>query len=261
MTDHFPFGAALEPRKPFAPAACRVFLLGASPGALHVSWTPPDPFRPVAALAVDNEPQPFWTGKDEAERIEAWAKQVGWQEAWGTVGPAGPFNGSSGQWLDQKVLSPLKSSRAETWMTDCVDTYRFTFGQQEVVTERFAPFAQKLGLPWAGVPDSMKHVDEEQLAWETRERHAKRLMNELRAAQPKLVVTLGNVALRVFAGLADLSTPEALEPNEAYGKELGATVGGKAVTWLPLIHPGMRSKEWQAVHAKWIRARTRPAGK
>lgn len=259
MTDStFPFGSPLSPRPPSATSARRLFLLGPHPGALHVEWTPPAPFQRIAALAVDNEPEPFWTARDEEEQLEAWKQRVGWKAEWGTVGPAGPLNGSSGLWLDQKVLSPLKATRAETWMTSCLDTYRYSHGQQEVVTSRFAPVAEKLKLPWSGVPDALRNVEEDQLVAEARGQQ-KRLLAEFRVAMPRLVVTLGNVALRVFAQLANVPEPEPLKPNKDYGTQSDVLVAGRSVTWLPLSHPGMRSKEWQAVHAKWIRAKTRPA--
>ncbi len=184
---------------------------------------------------------------------------MGWREEWGKVGPVGPINGSSGQWLDERLLKPLRTRRDETWMTDCLDTYRFTFGQQEVVTGKFAPFAAKLGLPWSGVPDELRHLDEDQIAQESFTHHHKRLLAELRLAAPRMVVTLGNAALRVFARLASIPEPELLKPNKDYGTEVIATVAGLQVTWLPLIHPGQRSKEWLATHTKWIRARTKPA--
>ncbi len=254
----FPFGSPVQKRAPSAPSARRLFLLGAHPSALHVEWNPPRPFQRVAALAVDNEPVHFWTGRDEAEQIAAWVKRSGWREEWGTVGSAGPLNGSSGLWLDQKVLSPLKATRAETWMTDCIDTYRFSYGQEEVVKEKFEPFAAKHGLAWSGVPEALHHLEEDELVLQTREHHEKRLIAELRVAQPKLVVTLGNAALRVFAKLAAVAEPELLKPNKDYGTERIVSVVGQAVTWLPLIHPGQRSKEWQAAHTRWIRVRTRP---
>lgn len=253
----FPFGRPLEARKPTATAACRLFLLGAYPSALHVEWRPPAPFQRVAALAVDNEPEPFWTGRDEEERIEAWKTTVGWRAEWGSVGPVGPLNGSSGLWLDQKVLSPLRATRAETWVTDCLDTYRFSKGQEEVVTGKYAPFAEKLGLQWKGVPATLRHPSEDQIVSETRDHHLKRLMTELRVAQPRIVVTLGNAALRVFAALVDRSEPEKLVPGKDYGAPIEVTVAGKPATWLPLVHPGQRSKEWQAVHARWVHLRPR----
>ncbi len=259
MTDSYPFGSPLSARAPSATGPARIFLLAPYPSALHVEWTPPAPFQRVAALAVDNEPSPFWTARDEDAQIEAWTQRVGWKAEWGTVGPAGPLNGSSGLWLDQKVLSPLKATRAETWMTYCLPTYRFSHGQEEVVTSRFAPFAEKLKLPWTGVPDALRNLEEDELVAQARPEQ-KRLLAEIRTALPRLVVTLGNVALRVFAQLANVPEPELLKPNKDYGTETTVLIAGKSVTWLPLSHPGQRSKEWQATHQKWIRAKTRPVG-
>jgi uracil-DNA glycosylase len=256
---HFPFGRPLAPRAPSATSARRLFLLGAYPSALHVEWKPPAPFQRIAALAVDNEPEPFWTGKDEEARIEAWRAAVGWKAEWGTFGPVGPLNGSSGQWLDERLLKPLRTTRAETWITDCLDTYRFSHGQQKAVTERFEPFASKKGLDWKGVPPELEHPDEDAIVKQTIEQHQKRLLGELKTAAPRLVVTLGNAALRVFARLASIPEPELLKPNKDYGTEITATVGTQQVQWLPLVHPGQRSKEWLAAHTKWIRVRTRPA--
>jgi hypothetical protein len=56
---------------PVASSHCDLFVLGAYSSALHVRWTPPEQtkLRRIKALAVDNEPEPFWTGDDEPERI------------------------------------------------------------------------------------------------------------------------------------------------------------------------------------------------
>jgi hypothetical protein len=55
-----------------------VFVLGAYPSALHVRWTPSGAgHKPVQALAVDNEPWPFWDGDDERERVATWYAAVG----------------------------------------------------------------------------------------------------------------------------------------------------------------------------------------
>jgi hypothetical protein len=37
--------------------------------------------RTIAALAVDNEPEPFWDGLDEEARIARWRHAVGWSTA------------------------------------------------------------------------------------------------------------------------------------------------------------------------------------
>ena len=39
----------------------------------------------------------------------------------------------------------------------------------EVVTGKFEPFATKLGLPWTGVPESLRHPDEDAIVREARD--------------------------------------------------------------------------------------------
>ncbi len=98
-------------------------MLGAYPSAVHVIWSPPRPeWGRVQALPVDNEPEPFWDGKDEAGVVEAWKRKVSFDEKrWGQVEPAGRFNGSSGEWLTKNVLEPLQVRRSGAWITDALD--------------------------------------------------------------------------------------------------------------------------------------------
>ena len=252
----FPFGQPVLPRTPPETASRRVFILGAAPNAFHIEWKPPAPFDRVAALAVDNEPQPFWTGADEAAQLEAWAKRVMWNPEWGSIGPAGELNSSSGQWLDEKVLGPLGFNRGETWFTDCLDTYRFTRGQEQVVVSKFEPFAKKFSVPWAGVAEALKHASEDEIFNEVKEHQLSRLKRELRAAQPKHVITLGNAALRVFAKLVGIEEPALLDPK-AYGETMEVKFEARPMTWRPLMHPGQRSKAWQNAHSKWLWLRPR----
>jgi len=140
----FPFGLPILPCAPSSDYRCRVFILGAYPSALHVSWRPPDGlYRPIKAIAVDNEPEPFWTGQDEAARIEAWKERVGFDQAkWGAVAPAGRLNGSSGDWVEQQVLDPLGALRSNTWITDCLDTYRCSDGLASRIDDTYASWSR-----------------------------------------------------------------------------------------------------------------------
>lgn len=124
----FPFGRPVAPCPPSADGPRPVFVLGAYPSALHVRWTPPRPYRAVTALAVDNEPTPFWDGADQEARIESWKSAVRWAAAWGAVAPVGALNGPSGAWVADRVLRPLGVARGEAWITDCLDTYRASTG-------------------------------------------------------------------------------------------------------------------------------------
>src|SRR5689334_10265937 len=99
----FAFGAPVLPRKPSTSRRQDVFVLGAYPSGLHVSWTPPNieglAAKPIRAIIVDNEPTPFWDGSGAPELFETWRGKVNWQPEWGTVKLAAPgSNGPSGKW-------------------------------------------------------------------------------------------------------------------------------------------------------------------
>jgi hypothetical protein len=69
----FPSGRRLLPARPSAQGGRRCSLLGAYPIALHIRWIPPSPdVEPAWALAIDNEPEPFWEGQDGLDRIGRW---------------------------------------------------------------------------------------------------------------------------------------------------------------------------------------------
>ena len=247
---HFPFGQPLLPREPSASGPRPVFILGAYPSALHIRWTPPEG-KAVRALAVDNEPTPFWSGEDEAERIAAWKELVRYDEKWwGTVAPAGDLNGSTGQKLDTSILNPFEITRADTWITDCLDTYRCSDEQAIRIFGRYNPFAHDRGLPLAILPE---HPDENDIVSEAQQFHVERLRGEVRAAAPGWVITLGNAALRVLTGLLDevpASAPDHLVPNDTYGQVLQVRLLGHNVRWLPLAHPAA-PKDYQIAHDEW----------
>jgi hypothetical protein len=117
------FGRPVLPARPSTNGPREVLILGAYPSALHIRWVVPGLARLIQAVAVDNEPEPFWTGADERARIERWQRDVSFHDSWGQVSLCGRFNGSSGQWLEEQVLQPLGPTRARAWITDCLDIY------------------------------------------------------------------------------------------------------------------------------------------
>ncbi len=134
-----------------------MFLLGAYPSALHVAWRPPAR-KPVRAMAVDNEPTPFWNGADEDERIAQWKAAVGSRDGeWGEVTGVGDLNGSSGTWVDDNVLAPLGVGRDAACITDCIDTYFASEGGAARVADTCVPFVKTVGLP---VPRLAPHPSE-----------------------------------------------------------------------------------------------------
>lgn len=249
----FPFGRPVNPCAPSGDGARKVFILGAYPSALHVRWTPPSGFQPIAAVAVDNEPMPFWDGADQEALIESWKQRVEWQPAWGTVTPAKKLNGPSGAWVRESVLAPLGFSRDQAWITDCLDTYRGSNAQTRALADRYAPFAAKFGRPLHVLG---KHPSENAIVAEATAHHRVRLRSELRTASPELLVTLGNAALRVAAGLVECAegTPPMKLSPEGYGRKLAIRFEGRELTWLPLAHPAA-PKPYQDAHRAWVTQR------
>ena len=245
----FPFGRLVAPCLPSADAPRRLLVLGAYPSALHIRWIPPEPHRPIAALAVDNEPTPFWTGEDQAIRVERWKEQVGWDGRWGECSPVGGLNGPSGAWVARRVLRPLGAGRDDAWITDCLDTYRVSTGAEARILDTYRPFAGAYGLP----ADLLgRHPSESEIVVEALRDHRARLLRELEEARPSLLVTLGNAALRVVVGLgavADGSAPKCLT-TDGYGRARRIRLGQREVEWLPLAHPAA-PQMYQEAHAQW----------
>ncbi|MEP6698029.1 MAG: hypothetical protein ABJA34_14310 [Pseudonocardiales bacterium] len=106
-----------------------MLVLGVYPSALHVRWVHPE-FR-IAALAVDEEPWPFWDGGDQAHRVDTWREQVGWQPTWGSAAPAGRLNGSSGVTVRDSIMTPLGVVGERAWLTDAVPFFHVHRGPRK----------------------------------------------------------------------------------------------------------------------------------
>jgi hypothetical protein len=245
----FPFGAPVRPVPPSRSVPSDVLVLGANPSALHVAWTPPcdSGLQPVRALAVDNEPSPFWDGGDEAQRVADWAA-AHFNDAWGAVHPAEGLNGSSGRWVVASVLSVLDVEPADVWFTDCLDAYRAGEDQAARLADIYAPFARARGLPAAELPT---HVSEAQIVREAMAAHAERLAGELQAAAPAIVVTLGDAAARVFGSLTNQPGEGGGLQRAGYGLTRVVEWEGRSLQWLALVHPEA-PPEWQHLHRGWM---------
>lgn len=244
----YPFGAPLTPRPPSATTARSIFLLGAYPSALHVEWTPPEPWKPVRALPVDDEPTPFWDGTDEADRVRSWATRIGFAPAWGSVRPVGALNGSSGVWVRDMVLAALGAAHADAWVSDCLDTYRASTGATHRLDDTYAPFARSAGLLGTRIG---AHPSEDAIVDEALRLHRERLASERSACSPELIVTLGNAALRVARELVDggHEVPAKLSIR-GYGARYGVRVDGHHARLLPLAHPAS-PRPYQEAHRRW----------
>jgi uracil-DNA glycosylase len=168
------------------------------------------------------------------------------------------LNGSSGARVDANVLHRLGVSRANAWITDCLDTYRASKGVAAAIDSRFLPFAAHHGLP---VPVLPSHPSEQEIVAEaTQPPRLQALRQQLENASPEVIVTLGNAALEVMHAMLDRGTndkaskqrprPGRQLTDENYGTGFQVDMSHQSATWYPLCHPAAPQK-YQKAHAKW----------
>lgn len=243
------------------------------PSALHVRWELPTwaiashGLPPaVAALAVDNEPSVFWDGGTAASRaalIDDWRDAVGFRNGdgpgeWGTVSD-GVGNGSSGRGVTRAVLEPLRIDPDEVWFTDSVTRFFVKRSgnpkarqQGDVLDDVYAPFAAAVGLEPATLPSRPPpRALVEHAAREERQR----LRDELTAAGPDLVITLGEEARLVMAAIADEASGPGVRSLSSSDPEYGGAstlrLDDSNLRWYALVHPGQRSPAWDAARKAW----------
>jgi len=248
--NQFVFGRPVVPAKPVADGERTLFVLGAYPSALHVKWRLPHDLGLIRAIAVDNEPEPFWNGDQEEAHFCSWKEAVSLQPAWGEVEMCPQFNGPSGKWVEQHILGPLGTKREDSWITDCLDTYYESEGAADRLDEAELVAAMKnLGIPERRHDP---HPSEDDIVKMALECHQPRLKAELDVANPQIVVTLGNAALRVFAALVDGGRIriKKLDAEDGYGDAIDVAVLGRDLKWVPLAHPAA-PEAYKKAHAKW----------
>ncbi len=249
----FPFGRRVKPCVPHISERRPIYVLGAYPSALHVRWTPPppEPFKPIRAIAVDNEPEIFWNGDKEFEHVDDWMIYARFEPKWGTVALAKELNGSSGRWVNEQVIDAFRTSRANVWLSDCLDTYRCSDKLAKRIQDTYSKLPKKLGLPRASL---LMHPSEDEIVKEAIQAHRTRLVNEIENARPDKIITLGNAALRVMTNLVETKSdvPRKLVADvNFYGKPITVhTNSGHAMQWFPLAHPAA-PKIYQAAHFIW----------
>ena len=227
--------------------------MGIYPSALHIRWVSQD-FR-IAALAVDEEPWPFWDGGDQDHRVQTWQTKVGWRPAWGEVSPAGRLNGSSGVSVRDHVLNALGIDIGRAWLTDAVPFFHVHRGpgtQGAAMSSRYDGFARQHGLPLHNLPD---RPSTDRLIQYAVEHELGRLRAELVDSKASLMITLGSEALAVAAALGEGDLPLALSPGGTYGVTCTTRIEGRSIQVLPLVHPGQRAAAWRAAHDRWLESR------
>jgi uracil-DNA glycosylase len=261
MTDNygvFPFGQPNTVRPMRMPAAgeSQVTVVGVYPSALHVRWeapsylAAPDRRGAVASLAVDVEPEVFWTGDDVVDRVAFWQRVSGFRagDAPGTHGRAVPgMNGPSGRTVESRYLTPLNATAAETAFTDVCPVFFVKDGtakrpgQGRVIAREYNAVAADMGVIPSSLPRRPSPRDLVRLAVD---KFSQRLVADLEQADAPIVVSLGEEALQTLCRVPQLAAvPPAQSLTELYGDRYGAEgelrVNGRAVRWLPLVHPGL----------------------
>lgn len=245
------FGRPVSPSKPSANGPRDIFVLGAYPSALHVAWHRQPRKSIMRAVAVDNEPEPFWNGHNEAELVREWRADVSFRGEWGEARPCERLNGSSGRWLDREVLIPLGAGRDSAWISDCLDLYHQSkSAETKIRSNEVSGIISALGIV---PPNHLGHPTEDQIVSRALKNERERLLRELTTAHPAVVVTLGNAALRVLIGLSEErdKSDMRLSADNSYGEVVRIRIADIDLEWRPLAHPAAPAR-YQAAHAKWI---------
>jgi uracil-DNA glycosylase len=247
----FPFGAPIAACGADLPVGqYPVVVLGAYPSALHVRWVPPMGFGPaVAALPVDNEPTPFWDGHPDqlADLFARWESRY-FRKSWGTVTPA-QLNGPSGRHLESGWLRPLGYTREQAFITDCLATARASTDVARRLADRYEPVVESLSAPMA---DLEPHPSEDAIVNEALTQHESRLINQILAADPEIIISLGNAAARVLASLSGRPDKEGVLTPATYGDQRRVNLRGHQIRWQALVHPAT-PKAWAERHVAWTR--------
>jgi hypothetical protein len=239
-------------------------------------------------MAVDVEPTVFWDGDahDFEQRRDDWIRSVGFVEGdepglHGHIAQTSPStNGSSGATVVDLYLTPLGVDPTRTAFTDIYPVFmikhdpgarRSTSGRRRraqgtAIREEYDAVACELGRVSCSLP---RRIPSGALPSEAAERFGARIVSDLVAAKPRLVVGLGEEVWRTLRLLTPLDAQSPVEKfdefcSERYGEPGSLSIGGRVVPWLSLTHPGrLRGKgdiggpsgekgtDWTHVHARW----------
>jgi hypothetical protein len=145
VVERFPFGAPIQPVTWQQAGPKPVMVIGVYPSAVHARWVDVDGRTRIRAVAMANEPEPFWTGQDADDHIAAVTATV--PTVVGRLVGAPGHNGPSGQALDASVLAPLGLDRDRIRVADIDNRYMANPAQQQALERCYNLLVQKGLLP------------------------------------------------------------------------------------------------------------------
>jgi len=134
--------------------------------------------------------------------------------------------------------------------------------QFDAITEDYAPFAARVGLPEANLPLRLSEAKLAAYAVENRRAH---IRAEILESGAGILITLGEEPRFVIERIADRVSGRVtrrLTTGMAGYEDAGSLVlDGREIEWWALKHPGQRKAEWVTLHQRWIdRRRVTVAG-
>ena len=153
--------------------------------------------------------------------------------------------------MARNIIGPLRDASLDRcFITDCLTTYRLSVGGNRAVESRFNLFAGANPplLPVSGIGS---HPSEAEIIAETLRDQQERLYRQIAAAEPRVLVTLGNAAGKVINEMAGRLGGFRLRVP-GYGAPHQISLGGADTTWFPLAHPAA-PRPFQEAHDEWSR--------
>lgn len=250
MSYYFPFGEKLKELKQEDRSPKKVFVLGVYASAVHARWKK-DGKIICQAMAVASEPRIFWDGDpEEAKRI---IDNINIPRELGTLEPASrQLNGPSAKVLDENILAPLRYSRNDAWLCDCLPEARINPSQAKAIKEKYDPLIEQYGLNPVTVPPRPTAFCDDN--------RCREITSELIESQAELLVLLGDIPIEQYLKkVTDVpfSTLGEYVNLYGYGNTIESVIGGKNIKILPLAHPrqigalGAHSERWNMMHKRW----------
>lgn len=243
----YPFGARLRRVVQIDRTPKRVFVLGVYASAVHARWLDADGRELVRALAIASEPCIFWDGTG----VDAIVSAIPVPAGAGSLVPADAgHNGPSGRSLDQHFLQPLGVDRASAWLCDLVPYTCLNDKQAAAIARAYEPRREAFGLPAVALPPVPRVFADE--------RRCAEILDEIRAAQPEVLVVLGDQPLKHFVSRFERRWRKLSSFGE-YGRLHATRLDDVPVSLLPLAHPrqvaalGRHSPRWRGAHQAWLR--------